>query len=122
MLRLRICASIVSMLSAATVILALVLGTGPVVPIVLLTAAACLAIVSPFDAPNPRERTRVSIACLAYFTALAAAFALVLIAAISSTLTIAILTLLQFGVVLTCWAFATRNRRRIPRSRRYFDN
>ena len=122
MLRLRISASIVSLLSLATVILAMVVGAWPGVTIALLAAAACLAIVAPFDAPNPPERIRVMIACLTYLAALMAALMLLQVTVFSRALAIAIVALLQCGIVLACWAFATRNRRRLPHSRRYFDN
>ncbi|WP_242182453.1 hypothetical protein [Sphingomonas sp. CARO-RG-8B-R24-01] len=122
MLRLRLCAAIVSILTLATIIIAIVSEAGIGVAVALLAASACLAIVAPFDAPTPRQRNRVLAACVGYLVATFAALAFARGAVAASILMIALVVLLQLGVGLTCWAFATRKRRRMPQSRRYFDN
>lgn len=122
MLKIRILAAIVSILSLATLVLALVVEASAIVPLALLAAAACLAIVAPFDAPSPPRRNRILLACLAYLVALSAALIVARGETASGILMVALVILVQLGVGLTCWTIATRNRRRMPHSRRYFDN
>ena len=119
--RLRIFASILSVLSLAIALWALMQWAAGEVSIALLIAAACLAIVSPFDAPDPRRRTRVMFACLAHVAAIATA--LLLARAVGSgSLTGALAMLVALGVGLACWALATRNRRRMSGLQRYYHN
>ncbi|RZM33615.1 MAG: hypothetical protein EOP67_21425 [Sphingomonas sp.] len=122
MLRLRMFAAVVSIVTLAAMILALVLGAPIGVAIALIVAAACLAAIAPFDAPAPRERNRVLFACVAYLVPVAAALAFARGVPGMEMLMVAVIVLLQLGVGLVCWAVATRKRRRMPRSRRYFDN
>lgn len=122
MLRLRIFASLLSVLSLATMALAFVLGAPIATAIALLAAAACLAIVAPFDAPDPRQRLRVLLACLAYVVGIGAALAFVRGAPDTGALKFALILLVLMGVGMMLWAFATRKRRRMPRSSRYYDN
>jgi hypothetical protein len=122
MLRLRIFAAIVSVVTLAAMVLSLVLGAPIGVAIALIVAAACLAAIAPFDAPALRERNRVLFACLAYLVPVAAALAFARGVPGMNIVMVAIIVLLQVGIGLVCWAFATRKRRRMPRSRRYFDN
>lgn len=122
MLRLRMFGSLLSVLSLATAVWAWMTAASSVF-FALLVAAICLAIVSPFDAPDPRRRTWVLIACLAYVAALATAVVFSRTGAFpSGALTGALFLLADLGVGLTCWALATRNRRRMSGSRRYYDN
>jgi hypothetical protein len=122
MVRLRMFASFLSMLSLVVGVLALLNNVGWKVLVAIVSAAACLAIVCPFDAPSPRERIRVVLACFAYVAALLAAFVLAYAAPAPNTVMVALASLGIFGVSLTCWALATRKRRRIARSRSYYDN
>lgn len=122
MLRLRIFASVVSILSLATMLLAILVAAPIGVAIALLVAAACLAIVAPFDARDSARRLRVLVAGLAYLVAVAVALLFTRGGSTEPTLLIALTVLLQLGVGIACWAFATRKRRRMPQSRRYFDN
>ncbi|WP_375427099.1 hypothetical protein [uncultured Sphingomonas sp.] len=122
MVRLRIFASILAILSLAVAVWAWVGEVAAGIPVALFVAAACLAIVTPFDAPNPARRTRVLIACFAHVAALAAAMALAYFSAAPGALMTALLLLTELGLGLTGWAIATRNRRRMSGSRRYFDN
>ncbi|MEG3125910.1 hypothetical protein [Sphingomonas sp. GB1N7] len=122
MVRLRMFASILSILSLIVGALTLLYQVGWAVLAAIVVAAACLAIVCPFDAPNPRERTRVVIACFAYLAALMAALVFAYAAPAPNTVMIALVALGVFGVSLTCWALATRKRRRVARSRSYYDN
>ena len=122
MFRLRMFAAIVSIVTLAVMILAIVLGAPIGVPIALIVAAACLAAIAPFDASARPARNRVLFACLAYLVPVAAALALAHGVPGMNMVMVAVIVLLQLGVWLACWAFATRKRRRMPRSRRYFDN
>lgn len=121
MLRLRVFASVLAVLSLAVAVWVRIGEPRGGVFIALLVAAACLAIVTPFDAPDPRRRTRVVIGCLAYVMALGAAIFLARTAA-SGSLTIALFLLAELGLGLACWAIATRNRRRMSGVQRYYDN
>lgn len=123
MLRLRIFASILAFLSLAVAVWAWLGDVAREVPIALVVAAACLAIVTPFDAPDPPRRTRVLIACLAHIAALAAALMLARIGGgASGALMTALFLLAELGLGLAGWAFATRRRRRMSGSKRYYDN
>lgn len=123
MLRLRIFASILAILSLAVAVWAWVGDVARETPVALLVAAACLAIVTPFDAPDPRRRTRVLVASLAHVAALAAALALARLGGgASGALTTALFLLAELGLGLAGWALATRGRRRMSGSRRYYDN
>ncbi len=121
LLRLRMFGSLLSVLSLAIAVWAWMTEAASPVFFALLIAAICLAIVAPFDAPDPRRRTRVLIACLAYLAALATAIVFSHTVA-SGTLTSALFLLAELGVGLTCWALATRNRRRVSGLKRYYDN
>ena len=122
MVRLRIFASILSMLSLAVSLWAWRRAFDQEVLAALLIAAACLAIVSPFDAPNPPQRRRVLIASLAYVVALSAAIALAHASAASGALLSTLVLLGLLGIGLAGWAFATRNRRRLTGFQGYYDN
>lgn len=123
MLRLRIFASIMAVLSIAVAVWAWLGDVARESSIALLVAAACLAIVTPFDAPDPRRRTRMLIACLAHVAALAAALMLARIGGgASGALITALFLLTELGLGLAGWVFATRRRRRMSGSRRYYDN
>jgi hypothetical protein len=78
---------------------------------ILIAAAACLAVVVPFRAPDPRARWRVVIATFVYTAGTVAAS--VWAAAQGATLATlaAIAPLAVAGALLTVWAFRTRNRR-----------
>ena len=121
MLRIRVCASFLSILSVAIAAWAWVGRAAGGVFIALLIAAACLAIILPFDAPDPPRRTRVVVGCFAYMSALTVAIIFAKNAD-SSALLKALFLLAQLGAGLTCWALATRNRRRASGLRRYYDN
>ena len=122
MVRLRIFASIVSMLSLAV---SLWVSKGPVtgeVLVALLAAAACLAVVSPFDAPDPPQRRRVLIASLAYVAILSIAMMHARAdAAATGALMVALVLLTLLGIGLAGWAFATRNRRRFASYHGYYN-
>lgn len=122
MVRLRVFASMLAMLSLAVAVWAWTQEAAGEVLVALLTAAACLAAVTPFDAPDPPRRTRMLIACLAYVVAAAAAMALAYLDGAPGALMTALLLLAEFGLGLVGWASATRGRRRMSGSRRYFDN
>ncbi|MCU6455094.1 hypothetical protein LPN01_13500 [Sphingomonas sp. A2-49] len=122
MLRLRIFASLLSVLSLATMALAFVMGAPVATSIALLAAAAVLAMVAPFDAPDPRQRIRVLLACLAYVGGIGAALVFAHGVPDAGMLMFALILLVMMGVGMTLWAFATRKRRRMPRSSRYYDN
>lgn len=109
------------MLSLLVAILAGLLGSGWLTLVAVVIGAACLAIVAPFDAPTPRERTRVVLACAAYVAAVAGAVVLAHRVEAPTLAMLALVVLILCGVSLTCWALATRKRRRIPASRRYYD-
>ncbi len=121
MVRLRMFASALSILTLLVTLLAWLQGGSWITLVALVLAAACLAIVAPFDAPSPRERWRVVIACGAY--SIAAAAAVVAAQRVESKITVMvpIVVLVLAGVSLAFWAIATRKRRRIPASRRYYD-
>lgn len=119
--RVRTFGAILAILAAMAAVLFLQLGaTRPA--LVLIVAAGCLAIVVPFRAPYPPHRKRVVAGCFAY--TLGATGAAVWAAqgdmprsqlAILAGLAIA-------GFLLSCWAFATRNRRQRPSGlRAYYE-
>ena len=121
MLRLRVFASIIARLSLAGAVWVRIGGSRGSVFIALLVATACLTIVTPFDAPDPRRRTRVVIGCLAYVAGLGTALFLAHTADADS-LTIVLFLLVELGLGLTCWAIATCNRRRMSGLKGYYDN
>jgi hypothetical protein len=88
----------------------------------LFLAAVVLAIMSPFDASDRRRRRFVLFACVLYTAAIFVAIVSAYSVAAPSFMMIALVAMLDVGVGLSCWAFATRNRRRIPESRSYYDN
>lgn len=120
--RLRIFASLLSILSllVAARMWTVAAFKGPAAAVIV--AAALLAIVSPFDAPDPGSRKRVLFACLAYVGAMAAATVRVSFVAPGPFLTLLLGVLAAFGVGLSGWAFATRRRRRSMGFKRYFEN
>jgi len=87
----------------------------------LIFAAACLAAVCPFDAPDPRRRNRVAIACASYVVLVGVLIVYTYNRRDFWSDTIALFLLLEAGVGLTGWVLATRNRSRLPGSRRYYD-
>lgn len=122
MLRLRICALLLVILTLVVAIWAWTMDDMMKIVIALLFASACLAVVSPFDAIEPRQRLRVLLVCMIYVAALAAAIFWAYTTAAPGLLTSALVLLAQAGIGLVLWAFATRKRRRIPSARRYYDN
>jgi len=122
MLRLRITASFVSMLSFAMMVLAYLVGAPVATSFALLVAGLLLAVVAPFDAPAPRQRLRVVAACAMYAAAVAAALVFAYAMPDARTLILGLVLLLLTGVGLTLWAVATCNRRRIPQHMRYYMN
>ncbi|WP_277969132.1 hypothetical protein [Sphingomonas echinoides] len=122
MFRLRMFAALVAIVTLGVMVLAFVMEAPIGVPIALLVAAACLAAITPFDAPTRRERNRVLIACLLYLVPLAVAVWFAHGIPGFERIEAAVIVLSQLGVGLICWAFATRKRRRMPQPRRYFDN
>lgn len=123
MSRVRVSASLLAVSSVfAALWMWIAQDNAGVVVVLLILAAAFLAVVAPFDAPDPARRTRVVIACVAYVAAVGVAIALAH-ATNGSGLLISVLSLLlEVGIAITCWGLATRNRRRAPKSQRYYDN
>lgn len=101
---------------------AAIIDFSAVISVALLAASACLAVVIPFDAPERRQRNRVVIACLAYTVIVAGAVTVALGLSYSGLLLAALVLLLLSGAGLTMWALATRKRRRMSASSRYYDN
>lgn len=121
MVRLRMFASALSILTLLVTLLAWLQGGSWITVLALVLGAACLAAVAPFDAPSPRERWRVVIACGAYTLAVAAAAVVAQRAEAKVIVMLPTVLLVLAGVSLAFWAIATRKRRRIPASRRYYD-
>lgn len=121
MLRLRIFAFSLALLSVVVALWARggELDEGAIVA--LFVAGACLMIVSPFDAADPPQRKRVLAACLIYLAALAVAMMLAYEADVSGFMLFALLSLTLLGGGLAAWAFATRNRRRVSSYHHYYD-
>ncbi len=119
--RIRFFAALLSILSLLVASGAWIQGGALKEVVALIFASACLAIVSPFDAPERKQRTRVLIACLCAEGAVAAALALRYVDAGTDTLVIALVVLVQLSNGLTCWVLATRNRRRKTLAECYFD-
>ena len=65
---------------------------------------------------------RVLLACLAYVGGIGAALVFAHGVPDAGMLMFALILLVMMGVGMTLWAFATRKRRRMPRSSRYYDN
>lgn len=122
MLRLRICALVLAVVTLFVAVWAWVDYATAEVSISLLFAAMCLAVVAPFDATEPRRRWRVSLACLVYVGAIAAAIIWAYNAAAPGLITGALVLLAQTGLGLTLWALAIRKRQKTPFARRYYDN
>lgn len=122
MLRLRIFASLLSILTLASALR--LQGQGAAIAVVgaLGFAAACLAVVAPFDAPDPPRRRFVLGACLLYAGAAALALMLTLGSGARGVSVVWEALLLLAGLALSVWAFATRNRRRSRGWNRYFEN
>jgi hypothetical protein len=122
MLRLRICAFLLVILTLATAVWAWLEHDALKLGIASLFAAACLAMVVPFDATELRRRWRVLLGCLVYVAAMAVATFLAYKDDISGLISGALVLLVLAGIGLTLWALATRKRRRTPSYRRYYDN
>lgn len=122
MLRLRICAFLLSILTLATAVWAWFAYDALKLGIASLFAALCLVLVVPFDATEPRRRWRVLLGCLVYVAAMAAAIFLAYRDEVSGLVSAALVLLTLAGTGLTLWALATRKRRRTPSYRRYYDN
>lgn len=122
MIRLRIAASLLSILTLVSAVWLQGRGAAIGVVIALGIAAACLAVVAPFDAPDPPRRRLVLGACLAYAGAAALGLALALGSGARGALAAWEALLLLAGLALSGWAFATRNRRRSRGWNRYFEN
>jgi uncharacterized membrane protein (UPF0136 family) len=114
-------ASALSLLTLLVTLLAWLQWSSWLTLLALVLGAACLAVVAPFDAPTPRERWRVVIACAAYTGAVGAAVIAAQRVEAPVTVMVPIVLLVLGGVSLVFWALATRKRRRIPASRRYYD-
>lgn len=119
--RLRVFASVLSILSLLVAALLRMNAVGTVVLAAVVVAAACLAIVAPFNAPDPPRRKRVFAACLAYVGAMAAAIVLAVLTGAAALPVLWLGALLAFGLGLSLWAFKTRNRRRSPVWGNYYD-
>jgi len=122
MFRLRLSALCLVVLTLATAVWAWLGNDALEIGIASLFAAACLGLVVPFDATQPRRRWRVLLGCLVYVAAMAAATFLAYREATSGLLSGALVLLAIAGIGLTLWALATRKRRRTPSYRRYYDN
>lgn len=122
MLRLRITASLLSMLSLAMMTLAYLTGAPATTSIALLAAAISLFSIAPFDAPSPRQRIRVVVACVVHVVGVAAGLASIYATPDFPVMTLGLVGLLLAGVGITLWAFATRRRRRMPQYMRYYTN
>lgn len=122
MARIRAAAAFLSILTMAIGAWALVAGASWPVVLALAVSAALLALMCPFDAPDPGRRTIVALACLAHGSAVGAATVLTQLDGAAGSLVIAQVVLAEVGLALAGWALATRNRRRLPGSSRYFEN
>lgn len=122
MLRLRIFACAISFLTLLLAVWAWIGASAAGVALLAIGAAGALAIVCPFDAATPWQRTRVTALCIVYVAAVAAALLLSVRTGAPRGVTIPLVLLVELGLGLACWAVATRKRRRMPASRRYFDN
>lgn len=121
MARLRVFASALSILSLLVTVLLQLQTVAAAVLAAVLVGAACLAIVAPFNAPDPPRRKRVVAACIAYIGAMAAAIVLALATGADMLPTLWLAVLLAFGLALGGWAFKTRNRRRNQGWGGYYD-
>lgn len=110
MTRLRIFASILSVVTLLATAWLYRGGAAIGMVAAAVLAAACLAAVAPFDAPGPPQRRRVLLACLAYVGA--AGIAVALGAGAGDPRVGLLLPFPLLGLALSGWAFATRNRRR----------
>lgn len=122
MLRLRICALLLVVVTLIVAIWAWTTDDMMRVALSLLFASACLGVGSSFDAIEQRRRWRVLLSCLVYVAVVATAIIWAYVAAAPGLLTGALVLLAQIGIGLTLWAIATRKRRRMPSARRYYDN
>lgn len=111
MLKIRLWAAL---WAATTIVLALLLFINPAadlaLPLLLVIAALCLAVVAPFDASRRPARMRVAAACGIHVLVLVAAlgWAVVQGSPIGMTGLLAIFVL--FGGFLFGWAWTTRDR------------
>ncbi|PAX07323.1 hypothetical protein [Sphingomonas lenta] len=122
MSQLRIFAALLSILSLL-VAAWMHLGGAPVAVVAAIAVgAACLAVVAPFDAPDPPQRRRVLWACIAHVAAIAVAAVLAVAAEATLPRLGSLMLLLLLGGALSARAFATRNRRRIKGWGGYFTN
>lgn len=84
-------------------------------------AALCLAIVVPFNADEPSGRKRILAAAIAFVALTAASLWVALRTAAGGVPVILLAGLGLAGLLLTAWAFITRNRRRRPAWSKYYD-
>jgi hypothetical protein len=121
MARIRFFAALLALLSVVMAVWTAIGERDWIGSVALLAAAACLAAVCPFDAPDRKRRTRVALACAAYVGVMSLLIVYTHNARDSWSATVALFLLLEAGVGLVGWALATRNRSRLPGSRRYYD-
>lgn len=121
MARIRFFVGVLALLSILVALWAAVLEGERIAAGVLVAAAACLGAVCSFDAPDPRRRTRVVLACGVYVVLLGVLIVYTHNLRDAWSVTVALFLLLEAGVGLTGWALATRKRSRLPGSSRYYD-
>lgn len=122
MLRLRLLALALALLSVSVALGGGMSDLSRAAEIAVLVAAGCLALVSPFDAPDLARRRLVFIACLAYITGILVAAALAFVGEAGKSILAMLLLLAFFGCGLAVWAFSTRKRRRISGYQHYYDH
>lgn len=122
MRQIRLLVAVVAVLTAIIAALLFInpsVGTDTV--LYCLLGAACLAVVAPFDAPEPPARKRVVAACTAHLLSIICAFAQTVGTSGDRAPIGALIGLASAGIVLVAWSFATRNRRRREHWHEYFD-
>ena len=121
MAKIRVSAALLSILSLLAAAFLLLRSTGLVTVALVVLAAACLAVVAPFDAPDPPKRKRVLAGCVGYVAGILVATALAARSPDEPYLAQALLFLAGCGAVLGGWAFRVRNWRRHGGLRPYYE-
>jgi hypothetical protein len=111
MLKIRLCAAL---WAVTTVVLALLLFRNPAadlaLPVLLVIAALCLAVVAPFDATRRPARMRVAAACGIHVLVLLAALGWAVVQGSPFGMIALLAIFVLLGGFLFAWAWTTRAR------------
>jgi hypothetical protein len=122
MKQIRVAAGILAILTIVVAGLFLLIpGIGMTIIGSSAVAAACLAVVAPFEALEPPARKRVMAGCFAFVVAIGIALGFAVLDGVDLGPVGMLAGLAAAGTALTIWSFAVRNRRRRTLWGDYYD-